>query len=214
LDCATLTQTRAVRPDLFEFGVTVCRGTLKRLDRAYCAFYRRCRANQTPGYPRFKSRSRFDSVQWEDRSSWGLDTQAKRLRVQGIGNIKIRLHRPLRGTPKAITIKREGRRWWVSIRCVDVEAVPLPRTGREIGIDMGVCVLVATIEGELVTEGRFGARAQQRLRQAQRSLSTKVRGPGTAGGPPKRSGGPIGKCSTNATSWPTNSPGAWSTTTI
>jgi len=178
LDCATLTQTRAVRPDLFEFGITVCRGSLKRLDRAYCAFYRRCSANEKPGYPRFKSKTRFDSVQWEDTKSWRLDTGAKRLRVQGIGNIQVRLHRPLRGTPKAITIKRVGRRWWVNIRCVGVEAVTLPRTGREIGIDMGVCALVATSDGELVAEGRFGARAQERLREAQRALSTKVRGSG------------------------------------
>jgi len=177
-DCATLTQTREVRPDLFEFGVTVCRGTLKRLDRAYRAFYRRCSANQTPGYPRFKSPSRFDSVQWEDTKSWALGTDARRLRLQGIGSIKIRLHRALRGTPKAITVKREGRRWWLSIRCVDVEAQPLPPTGRAIGIDMGVCALVATSDGELVTEGRFGARAQHRLSEAQRALSTKARGSG------------------------------------
>ena len=62
----TLTTLREIRPEVLEHGVTVCRGTLKRLDRAFCAFYRRCRAGQTPGFPRFKSWRRFDSVQWED----------------------------------------------------------------------------------------------------------------------------------------------------
>src|ERR1700680_475032 len=51
----TLTTLRELRPEVLEHGVTVCRGTLKRLDRAFGAFYRRCRAGQTPGFPRFKS---------------------------------------------------------------------------------------------------------------------------------------------------------------
>jgi putative transposase len=177
-DCRTLTETRVVRPDLFEFGVTVCRGTLTRLDRSQRAFYRRCRSGETPGYPRFKSRSRFDSVQWEDTEGWGINAETRRLRLQGIGQVKLRLHRPLRGTPKAITVKREGRRWWVSIRCVDVPAEPLAPTGREVGIDVGVCALVATSDGELVPEGRFAKRAQERLAGAQRSLATKRRGSG------------------------------------
>jgi putative transposase len=40
--CRTLTTVREVRPEILDHGVIVCRGTLKRLDRAFCAFYRRC----------------------------------------------------------------------------------------------------------------------------------------------------------------------------
>jgi len=108
----TLTTLRAARPEILDHGVTVCRGTLKRLDRAFGAFYRRCRAGQSPGYPRFKSSRRWDSVQWEDTCGWALNTESRRLRLLGIGEVKVRLHRELRGTPKAITVAREGRRWW------------------------------------------------------------------------------------------------------
>ena len=174
--CRTLTETREVRPELFECGLTVCRGTLMRLDRAFSAFYRRCRSGETPGYPRFKAASRFDSMQWEDTKGWALDTENKRLRLLGIGHVKLRMHRPLRGTPKAITVSREGRRWWVSIRCADVPAQPLPATGQAVGVDLGVCALVATSEGELVREGRFAKKAQDRLVGAQRAVSTKERG--------------------------------------
>src|SRR6202049_4313767 len=96
----TLTSLRELRPEVLEHGVTVCRGTLKRLDRAFGAFYRRCRAGQTPGFPRFKSSQRWDSIQWEDRSGWRLDEDRRRLRLLGIGDVKLKLHRPLRGTPK------------------------------------------------------------------------------------------------------------------
>jgi len=128
--CRTLTALRAVDPAVRAAGVTVSRGTLVRLDRAFAAFFRRCQEGEEPGYPRFKSRQRFASLQWEDRDGWRLDTAARRLHLHAVGGVKVRLHRPVRGTPKAITIKREGRRWWVSIRCVDVPAEALPATGR------------------------------------------------------------------------------------
>ena len=49
-----------------EFGICPARGTLTRLDRAFAGFYRRCRRGETPGFPRFKSASRWDSVEYPD----------------------------------------------------------------------------------------------------------------------------------------------------
>jgi putative transposase len=174
--CRTLTALRDVRPDVLACGVTVCRGTLKRLDRSFSAFYRRCRAGEAPGFPRFKPRSRWDSVQWEDTSGWRVIEASGRLHLLGIGHVKIRLHRALRGTPKAITVAREGRRWWLSVRCVDVPAEPLAPTGREIGIDLGVISTVTTSDGEHVTNPRYFTSAQERLARAQQALATKRRG--------------------------------------
>jgi putative transposase len=72
------------------FGVTVARGTLTRLDEGFGHFYRRVRRGETPGFPRFKSKARFDSVQWCDRSGWKL---GERLRVFGIGELRYRRHK-------------------------------------------------------------------------------------------------------------------------
>src|ERR1700692_3947057 len=57
-----LTGAMAMLPELAEFGLQAARGTLWRLDRAFAGFFRRVAAGQTPGYPRFQSRDRFDSV--------------------------------------------------------------------------------------------------------------------------------------------------------
>ncbi|MBV8305360.1 MAG: transposase, partial [Acidimicrobiia bacterium] len=171
----TLTGLRVVRPEVLAWGVTVCRGTLTRLDRAFAAFYRRCAAGETPGYPRFRSAHRWDSVQWDDASGWRLDTEARRLRLCGIGSLKIRIHRAPEGAPKALTVRREGRRWWVTVRCVDVPAEPLPPNGRRVGIDLGVEVLVATSDGELVANDRHARRSAARLARAQQDLVTKQR---------------------------------------
>jgi putative transposase len=174
--CRTLTGLRAVRPEVLACGVTVCRGTLRRLDLAFQAFYRRFRDGEKPGYPRFRPASRWCSLQWEDRSGWRLDPAARRLVLFGIGGVKVRLHRPIRGAPKAITVRREGRRWWVTLRCVDVPAEPLSPTGRQVGLDVGIGVLVATSDGNLEENPRPAQRAARRLAHAQQALATKQRG--------------------------------------
>jgi putative transposase len=45
-------------------------------------------------------------------------------------------HRPVAGVPKVITVKRGGTKWWVSVRCADVPALPLALTGQEVGVDL------------------------------------------------------------------------------
>ncbi len=171
-----LAQLRSVRPDILAFGVTVCRGTLMRLHRSFDGFFRRCQAGETPGFPRFKGPGSFVSLQWNDAKGWALDEAARRLRLYGIGHVKVYLHRPIKGTPKTITIRREGKRYWVSVQCVDVPAEPLPTTGKSIGIDLGVDFLVATSDGQLIQGSRFGKRGQAGLEKAQRDLATKVPG--------------------------------------
>jgi putative transposase len=174
--CKTLTGLIEVRPEVVVCGVTLCRGTLKRLDGAFAAFFRRVKKGETPGFPRFKSAQRFDSLQWEDRKGWKFKTEQRRLRLLGIGEIKVNYHRPYAGTPKAITVKREGTKWWVNVRCVDVPAEPLTPTGREVGLDLGVVNLVATSDGKLHEGEQFGAQSQKRLATAQRALAKKERG--------------------------------------
>jgi putative transposase len=167
--CRTLKELREVRPEVFTSGVRLCRGTLKRLDRAFFGFYRRAQRGETPGFPRFKSAKRFDSLQWEDSRSWKIKFDAQRLFLPGIGEVKARYYRPMRGTPKAITVKREGKKWWVSVRCAEVPAEPLERNGREIGIDLGVVNIVATSDGEVIVADRFAAKSRVRLTKAKQA---------------------------------------------
>jgi len=174
--CLTLTGLREVRPEVVELGVTVCRGTLERLDRAFAAFFRRKKLGEKPGYRRFKSVGRFHSLQWEDKSGWRLKTDLKRLYIYGIGDVKVNYYRALAGTPKAITVKREGKKWWLSVRCVDVPPESLKPTRREVGIDLGVVNLTATSEGEMIIGPRFGARSESMIADAQRKLELQKRG--------------------------------------
>jgi putative transposase len=174
--CKTLTGLIEVRPEVLSSGVTLCRGTLKRLDRAFAGFFRRVGNGESPGFPRFRSAQRWDSLQWEDQDGWRVKGDERRLRLCGIGEVKLNYHRPLAGVPKAITVKREGTKWWVSVRCVDVPAMPLAPTSREVGVDLGVVNLVALSDGELIEGSRFAERASERLANAQRGLKSKQLG--------------------------------------
>ena len=92
-----------------------------------------------------------------------------------IGNIRIRLHRPLEGKLKTATITRDCGEWYVSYVC-EVEATPLPATGRQVGVDVGTTYFCITSDGEFVGNPRYFNSSMKALRVGQRSLSRKKRG--------------------------------------
>jgi hypothetical protein len=96
-----ITFLRGVRDDVLVWGIQPLRGALRRLDEAYGAFYRRCAAGLTPGHPRFKSRRRFDTVCWDEPTSWALDAERGLLRIQGVGNLV--LSKSARRQPEPLT---------------------------------------------------------------------------------------------------------------
>ena len=161
---------------LGRYGTCVARGTLTRLDLAFKSFYRRCKAGEKPGHPRFKGRWRWDSVSYPDSSGWRLNEDSGRLYLLGIGHVKLRLHRRLPGRPKTATVKREAKRWWVVVQCDRVEPKALPATGAEVGIDLGVASVLTTSDGNHAANPRFARRAADALATAQRDLATKKRG--------------------------------------
>ncbi|HVT78244.1 MAG TPA: transposase [Acidimicrobiales bacterium] len=172
----TLTGLAQQEPVLMAFGVTVARGTLLRLDRAFQAFMRRARAGQSPGFPRFQSSKRFRSVEWPDTSGWKLHEASGRLALHGIGDVRVLLHRPLRGSPKTITVARVGERWQVTVFCTDVEPSHLPQTNRAVGLDLGVSVAAALSDGTLVDNPRHLARSAHALATAQRVATGRQQG--------------------------------------
>ena len=147
---AQLKDVRGLDPDQGRWSFSSQQATLRRLDKAMAAFYRRCKAGQRRvGYPRFKALDRWDSVEWPsdgDGCRWKPDMG--RVYLQGVGHVKVHAHRSVQGRVKTISLKREGRRWYVVLSCDDVPAEPLPATGREIGLDVGVARFATTSDGE------------------------------------------------------------------
>ncbi|WP_030546893.1 helix-turn-helix domain-containing protein, partial [Streptomyces albus] len=113
---AQLREIRAFDPERQgRWSFSSRQATLRRLDRAFQAFFRRVKAGGTPGYPRFKGVGHFDTVTFPkdgDGCRWNStphDTQA-RVRLQGVGHVRVHRHRSVKGRVKAVSVKREGRR--------------------------------------------------------------------------------------------------------
>ena len=174
---AQLPAVREARPEFNTIPISVLRGTIRRSDRAFKAFFRRCKSGETPGFPRFKGRGRFESVMIDDIDCKNpLVAGNHRVKVPLLGKVKVRLHRLLEGTPKAMRIKREAGRWYVTFACVDVPAQPLAPTGREVGVDLGLASFIATSDGESVPNERPGGKDALRLARAQRRVSRRRKG--------------------------------------
>jgi putative transposase len=173
-------QLKAIRdhcPEQALWSFSSQQATLRRLGRAFDGFFRRVGAGQAPGYPRFRGASRWDSVQWPkdgDGCRWKNDAQ--RVYLQGVGEVKVTMHRPVLGRVKTITVKREGKRWYVILSSDDVPTLPLAATGRSAGLDLGLAVFAATSDGELIDNPRHGRRAAKKLGAAQTVLARKEPG--------------------------------------
>lgn len=155
--------------------------TLRRLNVVFAAFFGRVQAGGKPGYPRFRPHRRFSQVMFVhgDGAKWqpAADGRWAHTRLQAVGTVKVRQHRPVRGTVKTLTVKREGRRWYVIVTA-DAEPEPLPAAGRQAGVDVGVARFLTTSDGEVVANPRFLAESADVIADLQRRVARAQPGSG------------------------------------
>jgi len=118
-----LVSWKAQRPELKQVYSQVLQNVQVRVDLAFKAFFRRVKNGEEPGYPRFKGKGRYDSLSYT-QSGFKLDSKV--LSLSKIGDIKIKLHRPIEGKIKTCTIRRMPTGKWFACFSVETEDVPLP----------------------------------------------------------------------------------------
>src|SRR5215813_455142 len=166
MQSAQLPAIKEVRPDYRDLNAQVLQDVLHRLDKAFAAFFRRVTAGERPGYPRFQGKDRYASFTYPQVGAHGgAALDGGMLSLSKLGRIRLRLHRPLQGTPKTVTISREADGWYACISCAEVPIVPLPSTGRETGIDVGLKVFLITAEGASVENPRHYRTAERAFRK-------------------------------------------------
>jgi putative transposase len=164
-----------VRPEYHDVHSQVLQDVLTRLDRAFQAFFRRVQAGEKPGYPRFQKGTRYHSFTYKQFGN-GATLDDGFLVLSKIGRMGIHWSRPLQGTPKTITISQEADGWYICFSCEGVPVQPLPPTGRETGIDVGLKVFLITADGEIVENPRHYRTAEKALKKAQRRVSRRKKG--------------------------------------
>jgi putative transposase len=163
-----------LRPEYQEIGAHVLQDVLRRLDKAFKAFFRRIQNGEEPGYPRFQGRGRYTSFTYPDRAGWKLD--GNHLTLTKIGCIRVKLYRPIEGKIKTATIKYEAGQWYVVFSCEVPEPEQLPLSSEDVGIDLGVTHLATLSNGEMIEHPRYLRRAKKVLEKRQQALSGKKRG--------------------------------------
>ena len=159
------------KPELSEVHSQVLQNVAVRIDLAFKAFFRRVKAGEEPGYPRFKGRGRYDSICFPQFQNGGCSIQNNKLVVSKIGHVKIVVHRPLEGKPKTATIQRTSTgKWFVSFT-TEVEPKRLPKLSNEVGIDVGLNSFAFLSDGSEIANPRFFRKEEKELAKVQRKLS-------------------------------------------
>lgn len=171
--CKSLTQIRGELPqDWAGVNCSSQQITLRRLDKAFQAFYARCAKGQTPGFPRFKSIKRMPGFGFKGHGDgwrftpnmlnegraddfgcirWGKHGV---LRIQGVGHIKVRGQARSAGTVKSCELMHKYGQWFVSLTlaCADVDVARKRTADVAMSVDWGVSRLLTIMR----TDGAHG----------------------------------------------------------
>ena len=169
-----LPEIKEIREEYNEIYSQVLQETLKRVDKAFKAFFRRVQNGEKAGYPRYQGYDRYDSFCYPQS---GFSLEGNKLVLSKIGHLKIKLHRPIQGNMKTCTLKREGDCWYVALSCEieGTEGKKTPSTDQAVGIDLGLYHFAALSTGDIIDNPRHYRKAEQKIVGMQQELSRKKR---------------------------------------
>jgi putative transposase len=163
---------KEARPEYNDVHSQVLQDVLKRLDKAYQAFFKRVKRGAKAGFPRFQGKYRFDSFCYPQYKQ----TPTGHVYLPKIGNVRMRLSRPLEGKVKTCTVKGDTCGDWFAVFTCEVGTKPLASTGQSIGIDVGLSQIVTTSNGEKLEAPKHFTKAEKALRKARRRLARRKKG--------------------------------------
>ena len=172
---AELKDIRAAFPEYAAMHSHVLQDVLARLDKTYQALFRRVQPGAKAGFPRYQGRDRYHSFTFKEYGN-GAVLDNGFLVLSKIGRIALRWSRPLEGAPKTVIISKEADGWYVCFSCAAVPVQPLPPTGQETGIDLGIEAFVTLSDGTRIFSPGWYRKAERALKTAQRRVSRRKKG--------------------------------------
>jgi putative transposase len=160
--------------DIAKTNYSSLQATLRRLDKSYQAFFRRVKAGEKAGFPRFKRKGQFKTIEYP---AYGDGCKIKGLSCyfQFVGNIKTVFHRPLQGKIKTMSFTHRAGKWFVMIVC-ETDKNILPVMGQQIGVDVGLTSFATLSTGEKIDNPRFFRKDESALAKSQHKLSAQPKG--------------------------------------
>ncbi len=171
---ATYPMLKEQRPSLKSVHSQVLQNVAVRIDLAMQAFFRRLKAGEKTGYPRFKGYGRYDSFTFP-QTGFGI-THESRVTLSKIGSVKMVYHRPVRGSIKTATVHKSSTgKWYVTFSC-ECEPERLTPTDTQVGIDVGLKTFATLSDTEEIENPRFFRAEEKALAKVQRKHSKLAKG--------------------------------------
>ena len=150
--------------------------SVRRLDKAMKAFYRRCKNGDDPGYPKFKGRFFWNSL--EATYNNAVRVKDCYLYISRVGNIYMRQHRPIPSDAKIkyVIVTKRRNKWFVVLQTDELDGVPQPTDKPMVGIDIGITHAFALSDGTVYDAPKPLKEATSKMRVLQRKLARRKRG--------------------------------------
>jgi putative transposase len=167
---------RETNPYFARLNFSAGQATMRRLEKSFANFFRRVKAGEKPGYPRFKGRDFFNSIEYPSHGD-GIRLKGNRLRVQHVGVIRVKLHRGVEGKIKTLSLKREAGKWFLVVSCDLGDVAVEPSVNPAVGIDVGLKSFLSKSDGSKPEPNpRYLKTALPELRRKGRAVARKKKG--------------------------------------
>jgi putative transposase len=171
-------EIRQTNPEYALLNFSATQNIFRRIDQIFESFFRRVSNGGKPGYPRFKSADRFDSITFPGFCKQdGIGLHGKKLYIQNVGEIRLKLHRPIQGIIKTVTVRRSCGKWYVIFCCYISDVFILQsKIDNSVGIDMGLNVFAYLSDGTVIENPHFAVHGHDKIANRQRSIERKHKG--------------------------------------
>jgi len=167
-------QWRTEQPMLSGVHSQVLQEVCTRVDLAFQAFFRRVKAgDKEVGYPRFKGYGRYDSFTYPQS---GFKLTGEKLTISKIGDIAIKMHRPICATVKTLTIQRDAVGNFYACFSCEHEPTSLAPTPNVVGIDLGLTTFAYFSNGDKIKRQRWMKQDADDIARLQRKKEQFVKG--------------------------------------
>jgi putative transposase len=163
---------KEMRPEFKNVHAHTLQAVLIRLNRSFQNFFRRVKNGETPGFPRFKGRNRFNSLVFTPAA---FKVNGNRVQISKVGKIKIKMHRDLPSKVGTLFLKQVNGMWYACFAC-EVEPAVLAPNDAAVGVDVGLKSFAVLSDGTTIENPRLYRKAQAKLRRAQRRVARGKKG--------------------------------------
>ena len=172
-----LTLLKKEKEWLREVNNSALQCSLRDLDRAYDNFFRGLKENKSIGFPNFKTKKSNNKSYRTNCMNGNIRVQGNAVKIPSVGLVKCRVSRPVQGRILSATVSQEpSGKYFVSLCCTEVELEAFDKTGKSVGLDVGIKSFAVSSDGEMFDNPKYLRKSEKKLAKLQRELSRKTKG--------------------------------------